>query len=299
MDEFIASVYGTGMNEEEKVAANLEEMEKEATIGAFQEAIQEEGIDIDQYSDEQIGEMFGQFKLAYEQQNEEDDTELVKQAWDEADAYGRALAQQEFIEMVKEGKKYPYAKAKGVIPRIKQIWTGGMRPGHQKAVEQQQKVVNYLESAAESAKGKNLAKAERELDHAKDLLKGFKGQARKETAKVWGMRGAAAAPAVGAPAAAGYAAGGRKKKGSYTPFLDSAIEKKAMLIGANSGVITPDGECNINEQGEHIHEPEWAGAWDENLQVKTAFDEQVTYAALQHLETLGYPVSWDAEAEEE
>jgi hypothetical protein len=213
-DSFIAKVYED--SGQEKVASEqvtqLDELEKSAAVQAFTDAVKEAELDLSQFNDEQIGQMFNEFTEEYTKNVSEKtaseasedpnapgltDEEQIKEAWAQADAYGRHLAQQEFVEQVKQ------AGAKT----------------EEKTAEQ-----------------------------------------------------------------------------SQYPFLDRAIEKRAFEIGLAAGVITPDGERNLNDEGEFVTEPTWQKEAQENLGIaKEAADQQIHVAALKYLEDLGYPIQWEGE----
>jgi hypothetical protein len=291
MDQFIAEVYGTGVDPMQKIAAEtqqaqvaqLYEMEKAAAVEAFTDKIASLGLNLDDYSNEDIAYAFDAFvknaaaetaaqpeaeKTAAAQPSEDD---LIKQAWLQADAYGRQLAQQEFLGAVKEAASQSTREILKEAPK-------------------------ELARQTEDIVGKGLAsKPGQKIEQA--VIKGLE----KHPKKLMGAGAAGTAVGLGAAGYGGYkglkhlkAKKEEEKKGSLsqTPFLDDAIKKMAMAIGISSGCITPDGECNLNKEGNLIYEPSWTEEVELDMP-KTAMDQELYGLALQHLENLGYPVQWE------
>lgn len=271
-NDFIASVYRTGMSQEEKTAADetaaVAQMEKAAAIEAFTNSVAERGLDVKDYSDEQIATAFGQFvdgftKEAAEVQTPEQAEELVKKAWTEADQWGRMAAQQEFLKVIKEAAEKPAPEA----------------PAETKGAE-------AAPAAAPAAPAAPAPEAAAPAAEKSAALAGLGDIARYLQA-----------PQAPAPEAAAQPAGQTKEAAetppeaqvSPTPFLDAAIVKCAMAYGISSGAITPDGTPNLNEKGELLTEPTWTSEM-EMAEPKTALDQQIHAAALNHLAELGYPV---------
>jgi len=294
MDQALADIYGTGQSYQEKVAAQqeqvageLQEMDKMAALESFKEAVASEGLDVDQYSDEQLAGLFSEYYDLHKQASAEgaagsdDEDELVKRAWAEADDYGRQVARAEFIEFVKESADF------GKLMRT--LGGEGAKP-YAEAISKLKKQV------ASPTRGHLTGKmTKQEAEKLKNLQKALFKERTKQVGVGAGAGAAGlAAPAVGAGAAgAGYAAGKKEKKASF-PFLEDAIEKRALLLAVNSGYVTPQGESNVTKEGQFASDPnQWAGQYDTS--VKTAFDEQVHVLALQHLEELGYPINWGGE----
>ena len=335
-DEFISSVYGTGMSYEEKVAAEqaeeIMELEKAAAVEAFTDAMLAEGLDPQQFSDEQLEAGFSQFyedmtKQAALVQDEGDAEEMVKQAWAEADAIGRQLAQQDFILMVKEarewqqfGKRYKRtAKGRATVDPTKGVGAGAAGAGPQAAVAKPTAVEAYpgegvkdptkLRRAAKKSSGQLLgvSKTKREAAEAARAaapkVERLTQLVRKYPKAAKGIGAGVAAAQLAALGGAGYLGAKAIKKKQQekaasleTPFLDDAIEKTAMAIAVTEGAMTPDGETNMTSEGEYIYEPTWVDEYELEMP-KTALDEAIFNAALVHLEELGYPVNWEGEEE--
>lgn len=317
-DEFIASIYGTGMNYQEKVAAEqvseLEQLEKAAAIEAFTDAMIENGLDPQQFSDEQIEAGFNQFyndmsKTAAEAPtNPEQGEQMIKQAWAEADAVGRQIAQAEFIEMVKAAATEYELKQLGLKSGPK---AGEPSKGAQKYLETARKAKQEVSAAPFSKTRAFGGKGAPTAMRAKHFVTGkVPAEAGKLLKSVKKNPAAAAAIIGGGLAAHGAGAYGAYRGGKYlkekqekaaslqTPFLDEAIEKCAMAILFASGAMTPDGEVNMTKEGEYLQEPSWVEEYELQMP-KTALDQAVFNGALAHLEELGYPVNWEALQTEE
>lgn len=269
-NDFIASVYRTGMSQEEKTAADetaaVVQMEKAAAIEAFTNSVAERGLDVKDYSDEQIATAFDQFvdgftKEAAEVQTPEQAEEIVKQAWTEADQWGRMAAQQEFLKVIKEAAEKPSPEA----------------PADTKGAEA---APAAPAAAAPAAPAPEAAAPAAEKSAA---LAGLGDIARYLQAPQ------AAQPPEQVKTAAETPPAQPEPQASPTPFLDAAITKCAMAYGISSGAITPDGKPNLNEKGELLTEPTWTSEM-EMAEPKTALDQQIHAAALNHLAALGYPV---------
>jgi hypothetical protein len=269
-NDFIASVYRTGMSQEEKTAADetaaLEQMEKAAAIEAFTNSVAERGLDVKDYTDEQIATAFGQFvdgftKEAAEVQTPEQAEEIVKQAWAEADQWGRMAAQQEFLKVIKEAAEKPAPEA----------------PAETAGTEAAPAAAAPAPEAAAPAAEKSAS-----LEGLGDIARYLQAPQPAEQAKE-----AAETPPPAQPE--------QQAQASPTPFLDAAITKCAMAYGISSGAITPDGKLNLNEKGELLTEPTWTAEM-EMAEPKTALDQQIHAAALNHLAELGYPVNKGEEA---
>lgn len=314
-DEFIASVYGTGVDYEEKVAAEqgaqeealageVMELEKAAAVEAFTDAMIEEGLDPQQFTDEQIEAGFNQFyedmskTAAEEPMTEEQGEEMVKQAWAEADAVGRQIAQSEFIEMVKAAAGESAAEkafGKGATGKVSPEYKGV----ETKAVEAPRR---YFKRAVGTEKGLGAAQTVGEKgvgSVAKKTVPALEAVIKKHPKAALGLAAGVGAAELGAAGYGAYRAGkhlkGKQKAASLqTPFLDDAIEKCAMAILLTSGAMTPDGEGNMTKEGQYLQEPTWVEEY-EFQEPKTALDQAVFNAALAHLEELGYPVNWGEE----
>ena len=309
-DEFISSVYGTGMSYQEKVAAEqtneVVELEKAAAVEAFTDAMITEGLDPQQFTDEQIEAGFNQYyndmsKTAAEAPvDEAQGEEMIKQAWAEADAIGRQLAQRDFVQLVKQAATEYELKQMGLKKTPKGELTEAAKKAVGVAKETKKKVMAESFSA-----GRGRAPAGMRAKHfikgkipaaAGQIASQLKSTAKKHPYAAAGLGALAAGQAAGA----GYGAyrGGKylkerqeKAASLETPFLDDAIEKCAMAIAVTNGAMTPDGETNMNSGGEYIYEPSWVEEYELEMP-KTALDEVVFNAALAHLEELGYPIDW-------
>ena len=268
MDEQLAAIYGTGMPEEEDLA-------KTASAELLVKLAEEEGVDLNDFSDEEIAHMItnlqGEEKTAGEQ--ELDDESQTKLA--EADYLGRVMAHamvQELGEIEKQAADPQKQLAAG--SKAGQMFRGAKA----KATELAGK--GYAHQKGEL---KNILQQARGLAGSKKVeLTGTKGQAVKSMAKSLGK----ASPTILAAGGLGYGAyrggkalfGKKEKKGSA---LDKLAEARAYEILAENGWVDEDGG---------VFEP------DTNQEkVASQLDFAVEAQALQMLEQAGYPVQWNEE----
>lgn len=264
MEQFIADVYGTGVDPIEKIAAEqvqeqantLADLEKAAAVQSFTDAVAARGLNLDDYSNEDVAAAFNQHVESFQKEAAEaaqpspDEDEQVKQAWLEADQIGRAKAQQEFLDAVKTAAA-------------------------EKALEiKNQGTETPAETPAEPAPEKT-AMPEGLARYMKEKGNGEKKEEKAEEKKEEKEE---------------------EKEASIpqTPFLDTEIRKMALAIGISSGCITPEGECNLDKEGHYVKDPTWKDQVELEMP-KTALDQTVYGLALQHLADLGYPVKTEGE----
>jgi len=272
MDEQLAQIYGTGQSYDE------EDIEKTAAAELLVKLAEEEGVNLDQFSDEEIAEMLGELygeKTAGDEKKEEHEKketkgeekkeEEAKEKAAEADFLGRVMAHamvQELGSIEKEaGIKEKYEAAKGAVGRGASFLKG--LPGrYGKNVKERFTEAHRAGKEAVTGKGSIGGGDMSKMDRLKAL-----GHAAKKVAPEAGT----AAGLAGAAAVAAHLHGKKKHASAVAELAD----QRAYEILAQSGWVAEDGS---------VIEP----------QVKEASVEQeVELQALRLLEENGYPVEWN------
>lgn len=258
MDEQLAAIYGTGMPDEE-------DLSKTASAELLVKLAEEEGVDLNDFSDEEIAEMITNLQGEEKTAGEDDSQEKLA----EADYLGRVMAHamvQELGEIEKEaGPRWEAVKG-----GAGKVW-GAMKGVGSKAKAQAAGLREGAVGAKHAITGKSYG---RKLP--KDVRKAL-GREAYEAAKP-GLKTLGATAALGGAFGVGRASkGGKKKKASA---LAKLAEDRAYEILAENGWVDEDGA---------IFEPP--------QQEKTAsqLDFAVEQEALQMLEAAGYPVQWNEE----
>lgn len=247
MDEQLAAIYGTGQMDEEDLV-------KTASAELLVKLAEEEGVDLDEFSDEEIAEMITNLEGGGEV--EEDGSEKVA----EADYLGRVMAHsmvQELGEIEKEAGRVSDAAGK--------VWgavKGGAGWAKEKAVRGGKAVGGY------HARG------------AKQMASAFSRKSKEgigERAKRFGIGASKFAPHAAVGAGGIYAATrGKKKKASA---LSKLAEDRAYQILAENGWVDDEGNVFAPQNGQ--------------TKVASQLDYAVEAEALQMLEEAGYPVQWN------
>lgn len=246
MDEQLAAIYGTGQMDEEDLV-------KTASAELLVKLAEEEGVDLDEFSDEEIAEMITNLEGGGEV--EEDGSEKVA----EADYLGRVMAHSMVQELGEIEKEAGWTRDKA-----RAAWEG-------------------VKGGA-SAVGKFIKDRPKAYREARSQLKGTlsKGTPFKERLKNIGRAGGIVAPEAGVAAlgAGGtYAAlrgKGKKKKASA---LSKLAEDRAYQILAENGWVDDEGNVFAPQNGQ--------------TKVASQLDYAVEAEALQMLEEAGYPVQWN------
>lgn len=270
MDEQLAAIYGTGASD-----VTEDDMEKAAAAELLVKLAEEEGVDLNDFSDEEIGEMVNELYGS----GEGDDEAQEKLA--EADFLGRVMAHayvQEMGEIEKSAAK-TFAERAG-------SWTTRQLGGLHEAGEGLRHLIK--------PRGGKVAKGYR-ADVMADMLEAAKGKKGRMSAlakameasergigarRLWGglkrSKGiiGAGAGLAGLAGLAGY--GGYKALKKESSALDTLANERAMQMLYDNGWI--------DDQGNLLHEP---------AQEKTALDTAVETRALQILEANGFPVTWN------
>jgi hypothetical protein len=258
MDEQLAAIYGTNQNTEP------EDQEKLAAAELLVKLAEEEGVDLNQFSDEEISNMVQELYAGEQTPEAEKTAEAESQEkLAEADFLGRVMAHaytQELGEIEKQaGKVSDAAKAtKSFLSKIKE------------------KAVGAGKATSHFAKG--------QATRAKEGITGWERAGRGggsvglspwERAKKLG-------PAAGAAAGVGGAAVGAHhllKKKESAADLDKLAEDRAIQMLVENGWI--------DEQGNPLVQP------GQEKQAEMSQEQMVETRALQMLEGAGYPVTWN------
>jgi hypothetical protein len=280
MDEQLAAIYGTGMPDDEDLA-------KTASAELLVKLAEEEGVDLDDFSDEEIAEMItnlqGEEKTAGDETQEIDEESQEKLA--EADYLGRVMAHamvQELGDIEKEagrlGNLGRYAKevyqgagggAKGVGAVAKRFGQHQAQAGKSMGRSIKSLVTGKAPSAAKGGKGATVS-AEGGVRRA--ALRGL-GESSKQLAPSLVAAGGGTAATIAA-----LKGKGKKKNASA---LAKLAEDRAYEILAETGWVDEEGNVFAPQQ----HEEEKVAG----------LDLAVEQEALQMLEEAGYPVQWNEE----
>lgn len=281
MDEQLAAIYGTGMPDDEDLA-------KTASAELLVKLAEEEGVDLDDFSDEEIAEMItnlqGEEKTAGDETQEIDEEAQEKLA--EADYLGRVMAHamvQELGDIEKEaagrmGALAGHMKdvyraagggAKGVGAVAKRVGEHQAQAGKSLGRSIKSLVTGKAPSAAKGGKGATVS-AEGGVRRA--ALRGL-GESAKQLSPSLVAAGGGTAATVAA-----LKGKGKKKKASA---LAKLAEDRAYQILAETGWVDEEGNVFAPQQ----HEEEKVAG----------LDLAVEQEALQMLEEAGYPVQWNEE----
>lgn len=247
MDEQLAAIYGTGQMDEE-------DLEKNASAELLVKLAEEEGVDLDDFSDEEIAGMIDEL------QGQETVTDESQEKVAEADYLGRVMAHsmvQELGEIEKEAK---FTKAP--------IYT---RAG--KAVKRA--IMGSPERYRKAGRGISRAVTGKGSGAVKKLKAGTRVREALKAGKRVAPEAAGLAALTGGAVYAGTR--GKKKKASA---IDKLAEDRAFEILAESGWVDDEGNVFVPEG----HEQE---------KIASELDVAVETQALQMLEEAGYPVQWN------
>jgi hypothetical protein len=277
MDEFLNELYGTS-----ETIAGGDDLEKNAAAEFLVKLAEEEGVNLDDLSDEEVGGLLSEIEGDMAKQAGAEDPEGEGDAGDgeaeaqeklaEADFLGRAMAHayvNELAEIEKQaGVKETAGKAVGYIgKKLEQLGGAAAKrskriSGHigkkgQEAYKAQ--VMKRLQQARGSGMKGRTAKRMREAARKEGVAAGTKAMSRRQ--KLIG--GALAGTGAAGLGAAGY---GAKEALSHDQAFEAAARERAYEILAEAG-----------------HDVEKQAQADINV------------AALQLLENAGYEVNWGEE----
>lgn len=290
MDEQLAAIYGTNQ------VTETEDQEKLAAAELLVKLAEDEGVDLDQFNDEEIAEMVNEIYGASAEGGEEkiaEDESQEKLA--EADFLGRVMAHayaQEMREIEKQAADEVQGPKIGKLrllkrraesalaPAAKRVgeWTGAsaIHAGHKTSREAAQEAAKIKGMAVPASAKDATEKALQELAHKgaagkKQLMAGLKRM---------GVRVGAPLAAVGGTAALVHHLR-KEKKGSAD--LDKLAEDHAMRMLLEQGWI--------DEQGNLLHDPQQVK--EAEAEVELTPEQAVEIRALQMLEENGFPVTWN------
>lgn len=222
MDEQLAAIYGTGMDEED--------LEKTAAAELLVKLAEEQGVNLDDFSDEEVGEMLNDLYanegIVHTAQAEDAEWQ---EKFAEADYLGRIMAHsmvQELNNIEKEAKFNPrklLAQA-GEATGIGDI-VSGLR-----AKSQAKKL--YGKGAKLMKENPMSGKAQEYFRQSSAVGSGA-GEALREGGKRFGKRVAAPAGAAAALGGGAYALGKKKQSSA----LESLAEQRAYELAAEAGYI--------------------------------------------------------------
>jgi len=269
MDEQLAAIYGTGNNEVEET-----DIEKMAAAELLVKLAEEEGVDLDQFNDQEIAEMVsGLYKGAEfppkkdegkKEEHEEEESpkkekeEEAKEKAAEADFLGRVMAHsmvQEIREIEKEAGKVGDA-----LKAVKDL------PGRYGK--------NVKERAQSAAASMRQAKAGRsisgqELTGGQRILSALRG-----AKKLAPEAGVAAALTGGGILAA--KSGKKKESSANMEALDQLASQRAFEMAKEAGYIDDEGNFLVEQQKE-----------------ASALELAIEKRALEICEANGIPVEWN------
>jgi len=266
MDEQLAAIYGTG----QPVAYDQEDLQKTAAAELLVKLAAEQGVDLNSFSDQEIGEMITElYKNAQEEgappfppkkeeavahegketkEEEEKEEEQKKEAqakFAEADFLGRVMAHAMVQELNNIDK---VASAKEVAGKVGKFFQGQAR--------NIKEGVTGWQSAGRSG--------------------GKVGLTALERAKKLAPAAATAAGLTAAGVAAKKMSGGKKKEGSADSALEALAAERAWELAKEAGYVDEQGNLLVPQQ-----------------KTASALEQAVDVRALQLLEAAGLPVEWN------
>lgn len=307
MDQFLAEYYGT--NAEAPVVS--EEVEKQAQIELFTKLAADNGIDLNQLSDDQVNGLWAEFqgelaKTAEEDKREEDKKKVEEAAKEheekkaaaekfaEADFLGRVMAHS-YVNELKKIASEETKEAAGVGDSLKNIghhvadaFKGkGIGQGYERLQKHKKEVQELKDIASQTRTSGGTEAMHRAIDaetKAKgDKLRSVLGQRVARTGAAYG--GAALATGAAAKGIHSAVSGdGKKKKASA---LDELAAEYALVKAAEAGF-------DADEAAARLSAVLTLGVSDENSKVAFAQDLSgaVEVRSLELLEQAGYPVQW-------
>ena len=267
MDEQLAAIYGTGQEEAD--------LEKTAAAELLVKLAAEEGVDLDSFSDDEIGDMVNDL-YSGEESAAEGEEEAAAEGEEEAAKEGEegkeeAAAEEEAGEKVAEADYLGRVMAHAMTQELSSI---EKEAGIGAAIGTAAKATKDAVLGAGKATGgffKNRPAAYREAGAS---LKGMKGGTIGERAKSLGQAAKAVAPELGAGAGlaggAALAMSGKKKKASA---IEALADQRAFELAKEAGYIDDDG-APIQKQASEL-------------------DLAVEQRALEICQEAGLPVEWN------
>lgn len=249
MDEQLAAIYG---NEQEVE----QDIEKVVAAELLVKLAEEQGVDLDQFSDEEVGEMLGDLYANGMEHTAgvEVPAEVSQEKCAEADYLGRIMAHsmtQELREIEKEA-----ASAKKVWQGIKSIPKKIKRTGEVLSGSKLKQLEGAGYSPTRGAQGM-IGKERKAVERARGIAKKI-------------GKGAGGAALVGGSA---YAGGKMAKEGSA---IDALADQRAFELAKEAGYVDDSGQF-----------------FDSQVKEASALDLAVERRALEICEANGIPVEWN------
>jgi len=282
MDEKLAAIYGTGQTDADQ------DLQKTAAAELLVKLAEQEGIDLDKLSDEQVTNMVNElFKTAEEAppfppkketKGEESSGESSPNESKEEKKDESKEASAEEGQAEKEAQaKFAEADFLGRVMAHSFTQEVGL-------IQKEAGKMDFLKRLGDKAKGV-AGKAGEAASKAGKAVGGAASKAGKAVADTAKKPGAAAGAAGAGGLAAGFLAGraGKKKEGSAAPSaLETLVDQKAIEILKTAGYVDEEG---------NIQPPQVAEPSQEEKQA-SILDVEIERLALQKLEAHGYPVNW-------
>lgn len=276
MDEQLAAIYGTGMVDEPDI-------EKTAAAELLVKLAEEEGVDLDDFSDDEVQEMIqGLYEDGAEGGEVDDGVEHTAEAQEkfaEADFLGRVMAHsmvQELDNIEKEAGLSQSVK-RGLRRAGEATGVSAMLAGHRSAG----RAGRQISKAKEMARAAKSRGSEKVGPAASEKVKALMRRQEKAKAlraagaKRFGKRVGGGAAAAGGVAGLGYAAG----KGKEASAFEALAQERAYEMAKQAGYIDDDGTFRIDLDVSTERE-------------KMAFDAELERRALEICEAEGLPVEW-------
>jgi hypothetical protein len=271
MNEFLNELYGTTAT----IGAGGEDLEKQAAAEFLIKLAEAEGVDLDDLSDEEVGQLLAEVeKTAAEGGFEPDDGE-AQEKLAEADFLGRAMAHA-YVNELAEIEKQAKSPIPALISTIKR--TAKKKGAGAAAGEFGRSQVQALRSAGRALKSLVTGKA------PTSLPKGARGLtvARKpgESVRRTALRGLGQAAQIASPT---LAAGGLAAGGGIAAARAARKEKEARSFNEQFEAAAQDRAYEMLAQA----------GYDVEKVAEADLEQAVDTRALEMLEEAGYPVQWN------
>lgn len=257
MDEQLAAIYGTGQSD----YMDESDLEKTAAAELLVKLAEEQGVDLNDFSDEEVGSMLSELYgggIEHTASSEEGYDEY-QEKFAEADYLGRIMAHsmvQELDNIEKEAGRASefFGKAKG---KASEVWG--------KAKTAPEKTKGFFQGRPAAYRGAGA-----------DIKSAWNTPGAKEKARLVGSAARKVAPELGTAAGIGAATAGgvalhRRNKKKQASALESLAEERAYELAKEAGYI----------------EDEYIG------KEASALDYEVERRALEICEENGIPVEWN------
>ena len=278
------------------------DFEKEAQVELFAKLAADNGIDLEQLSEDQIGYLWnetfnktaGEDEPKDEKKEHEEKVEKAKEEHEEKKAAVAKLAEADFlgrymahamtdeIKKIAEDKTAGTAdlrKAKGVFGRAGQLLSGTRK-------KELSENLTTLKGGLQHNSGTSAnPEAQKKLkSQLHKVIKGQEGQHKDEARKVLGAR-------VGAGAAGAAAVGGGVAAGRASKKEASAIDQLAAELAIEKAASVGWDEEEATERVASVMTLDLLGE-SEKVAMAQDLETAVDVRSLEYLEAAGYPVTW-------